>query len=206
MSVKVQVIFYSLYGHIYRMAEAVAEGARSVSGAQVELLQVAETLSPEIIAKMGGTEAKKAFAHVPIADPKRLVEADAILFGTGTRYGSATAQMQAFFDATGSLWTKGALVGKVGSVFTSTASQHGGQETTLISMHTFLFHQGMVVVGVPYSSQELLNMSEMTGGTPYGASTITGPQGERMPSANELTIARFQGKHVAEIAAKLVRK
>lgn len=206
MSVKVQVIFYSLYGHIYRMAEAVAEGARSVNGAQVELLQVAETLSPDIIAKMGATDAKKAFAQVPIADPKRLPEADALLFGTGTRYGSATAQMQSFFDATGSLWTKGALIGKVGGVFTSTASQHGGQETTLISMQTFLFHQGMVVVGVPYSAQELLNMGEMTGGTPYGASTITGPQGERLPSQNELAIARFQGKHATEIAAKLVRK
>lgn len=206
MSIKVQVIFYSLYGHIYRMAEAVAEGARSVSGAQVELLQVAETLSPEIIAKMGATDARKAFAHVPIADPKRLPEADALLFGTGTRFGSATAQMQAFFDATGSLWNKGALIGKVGGVFTSTASQHGGQETTLISMQTFLFHQGMVVVGVPYAAQELLNMGEMTGGSPYGASTITGSQGERMPSQNELAIARFQGKHAAEIAAKLVRK
>ena len=206
MSAKIQVIFYSLYGHIWRMAEAVAEGARSVAGAHVDVYQVAETLAPEILEKMGAVDAKKAFAHVPIADPKRLPEADGILFGTGTRFGSATAQMQAFFDATGSHWNSGALVGKVGGVFTSTASQHGGQETTLISMQTFLFHQGMLVAGVPYAAQELLYMDEMTGGTPYGASSITGPKGERMPSANELAVARFQGKHVAQIAVKLARK
>lgn len=205
MSTKVKVIFYSLYGHIYQMAEAVAAGARE-AGAEVELLQVQETLSDEIIGKMGATEAKRAFAHVPIADPKTLGEADAIIFGTGTRFGSATAQMQAFFDATGSLWTSGALVGKVGGVFSSTASQHGGQETTLISMQTFLFHQGMVVVGVPYAAQELLNMKEITGGTPYGSTTITGPQGERLPSENELAIARYQGKHTAQIAAKVAAK
>ncbi|RBP43646.1 NAD(P)H dehydrogenase (quinone) [Roseimicrobium gellanilyticum] len=205
MSTKVKVIFYSLYGHIYQMAEAVAAGARE-AGAEVELLQVQETLSDDIIAKMGATEAKKAFAHVPIADPKKLAEADAIIFGTGTRYGSATAQMQTFFDATGGLWTTGALVGKVGGVFTSTASQHGGQETTLISMQTFLFHQGMVVVGVPYAAQELLNMKEITGGSPYGATTITDAQGQRLPSENELAIARYQGKHTAQIAAKVAAK
>lgn len=206
MSIKVQVVFYSLYGHIFRMAEAIAEGARQVAGTQVELLQVQETLPTAILEKMGAVEAKKAFAHIPLADPKRLAEADAILFGTGTRYGSATAQMQTFFDATGGLWTQGALVGKVGGVFTSTASQHGGQETTLISLQTFLFHQGMVVAGVPYAAQELLNMSEITGGSPYGSSTITGAKGERLPSANELAIARFQGKHTAQIAAKLAAK
>ena len=206
MSAKIQVIFYSLYGHIWRMAEAVAEGARSVAGAHVDVYQVAETLPHEVLEKMGAVDAKKAFAHVPIADPKRLPEADGILFGTGTRFGSATAQMQAFFDATGSHWNSGALVGKVGGVFTSTASQHGGQETTLISMQTFLFHQGMLVAGVPYAAQELLFMEELSGGTPYGATTITGPKGERMPSANELAIARYQGKHVAQIAAKLARK
>lgn len=206
MSVKVQVIFHSLYGHVFKLAEAVAEGARSVAGAQVELFQVAETLSPEILGKMGAVEAKKAFAHIPTADPKRLAEADVLLFGSGTRFGSATAQMQAFFDATGSHWGSGALVGKVGGIFTSTASQHGGQETTIIGMQTFLFHQGMVVVGVPYSEQRLLNMDEITGGSPYGASTITGGKGERQPSANELAIARFQGRHAAEIGAKLARK
>lgn len=206
MSVRVKVIFYSLYGHVWRMAEEVAAGAREVPGAQVELLQVEETLTPDVIAKMGATEAKKAFAHIPIADPRKLSEADALIFGTGTRYGSATAQMQTFLDNTGPLWNSGALVGKVGGMFTSTASQHGGQETTLLSMSTFLFHMGMVIVGVPYAAQELLNMNEITGGTPYGASTITGPKGERMPSANELKIARFQGRHTTQIAAKVAAK
>ena len=205
MSVRVKVIFYSLYGHVFRMAEAVAAGAREVAGAQVELLQVAETLPAEVIGKMGASEAKKAFVHIPIADPKKLADADAIIFGTGTRFGSATAQMQAFFDATGPLWNSGALVGKVGSVFTSSASQHGGQETTLMSMMTFLFHQGMVVVGVPYAAQRLLHMGEITGGTPYGASTITNARGERLPSDNELGIATYQGRHVTQIAAKLAR-
>lgn len=206
MSVRVKVIFYSLYGHIFRMAQEVAAGARQVSGAEVELLQVAETLPADVIAKMGATDAKKAFANIPIADPKKLGEADALIFGTGTRYGSATSQLQAFFDNTGPLWTSGALVGKVGGVFTSSASQHGGQETTLISLQTFLFHMGMVVVGVPYAAKELLNMDEITGGSPYGASTITGAKGERMPSANELAIARYQGRHTAQIAAKLAAK
>jgi NAD(P)H dehydrogenase (quinone) len=205
MAVKTQVIFYSMYGHMWKMAEAVAEGARQVPGAQVELLQVAETLPAAILEKMGAVEAKKDFAHIPIADPMKLPAADAIILGSPTRYGSATAQMQSFFDSTGALWGAGSLIGKVGSIFTSTASQHGGQETTIISMQTFLFHQGMVVVGVPYSNQELLLMTEMTGGSPYGASTITGPKGERMPSANELAIARAQGKHATEIAAKLTK-
>jgi NAD(P)H dehydrogenase (quinone) len=203
MPVKVHVVFYSLYGHIWRMAEAVAEGARQVPGAQVEVFQVAETLAPEVLAKMGATDAKKAFARVPVADPKRLAEADAIFLGSGTRYGGATAQMRAFIDATGSLWGTGALIGKVGSAFTSTASQHGGQETTLVNFHNFFFHMGMPIVGVPYAAQELLNMSELTGGTPYGASTVTGAKGERLPSENELAIARFQGRHATEIAAKL---
>lgn len=203
MSVKVQVIFYSVHGHIYRLAEAIAEGAREVPGAQVELLQVAETLPQSILEKMGAVETKKSFAHVPIADPKRLGEADAILLGTPTRFGSATAQMLGFIDATGALWASGALIGKVGSAFTSTASQHGGQETTLTSMHTFFYHMGMVVTGVPYAAQELLNLAEITGGTPYGASTIAGPKGERQPTANELAIARYQGRHATQIAAKL---
>jgi NAD(P)H dehydrogenase (quinone) len=206
MSVRVKVIFYSLYGHIYKMAEAVAAGAREVPGAQVELLQVAETLPESVLQKMGGVESKKVFAHIPIADPKTLADADAILLGTGTRFGSATAQMQAFIDATGSHWQSGALVGKVGGVFTSTATQHGGQETTLVSVHTFMFHQGMVVVGVPYAAKELLNMDEITGGSPYGAGTITKADGSRQPSANELAIARYQGLHTTRIAAKLAAK
>lgn len=203
MAVKVQVIFHSLYGHVFHLAQAIAEGAREVAGVEVELLQVAETLPQEVLEKMHAVEAKKAFAHVPVADPGRLGEADAVLLGSGTRYGSNTAQMQAFLDATGGLWQKGALVGKVGGVFCSTASQHGGQETTLISMQTFFYHQGMVVVGVPYAAPELLNLSEVSGGTPYGSTTIAGPQGERVPTANELAIARFQGKHTAQIALKL---
>jgi NAD(P)H dehydrogenase (quinone) len=160
----------------------------------------------EILAKMGAVEAKKAFAHVPIADPKRLPEADAIILGSGTRYGSATAQMRAFIDATGSHWGSGALIGKVGSAFSSTASQHGGQETTLFNFHNFFFHMGMPIVGVPYACKELLTLNEMSGGTPYGATTITGPKGERLPSENELTVARYQGKHATEIAAKLAAK
>lgn len=203
MSAKIQVIFYSMYGHVYRLAEAIAEGAREVSGTEVTLLQVAETLPEEILKKMGGFEARKAFAHVPTADPKKLDEADGIILGTPTRYGSATAQMQAFLDATGGHWVSGALVGKVGSAFTSTASQHGGQETTLMNLSTFFFHQGMLIAGVPYSAKELLSLEEISGGTPYGSTTIAGGQGERQPSENELAIARAQGRHVATFAKKL---
>jgi NAD(P)H dehydrogenase (quinone) len=206
MSVNVQVIFYSAYGHVYRLAEAVAEGAREIPGANVEVLQVAETLPAELLAKIGAAEAKKAFAHVPLADPKRLAEADAIILGSPTRYGSAASQMQAFIDATGALWASGALVGKVGSAFSSTASQHGGQETTLLGMSTFFFHQGMLIAGVPFTTPELLNLTEVSGGTPYGATTIAGPRGDRQPTANELTIARVQGRHVAQIASKLKAK
>lgn len=206
MAIKISVVFYSTYGHIWKLAQSVADGARSVSGAQVTLYQVAETLSPQILEKMHATEAKKAFAHVPVIQADQLPEADAIIFGFPTRYGSTVAQMQQLLDATGPLWSKGALIGKVGSMFTSTASQHGGQETTLLGFSTFLFHQGMVIVGVPYSCQEMVNLSEITGGTPYGATTIAGPRGERTPTANELTIARFQGKHVAEITTKVAAK
>jgi NAD(P)H dehydrogenase (quinone) len=203
---KVHIIFYSTYGHVWRLAEAIAEGARSVPGTQVEVFQVRETLPAEVLEKMGATQARKSFAHVPFADPGRLNEPDAIILGSPTRYGSVTAQMRAFLDNTGQHWMKGSLIGKVGSGFTSTASQHGGQETTLLALATFFFHQGMVITGVPYSSQELLHMAEMTGGSPYGAGTVAGPKGERQPSANELAIARAQGKHVAEIAGKLARK
>jgi NAD(P)H dehydrogenase (quinone) len=203
MAAKIHVIFYSMYGHVYKLAEAIAEGARSVAGTDVKVYQVAETLSAEVLAKMGATEARKAFAHIPVADPKQLADADAIVLGSPTRFGSVTGQMQALLDATGSHWVKGALVGKLGSAFSSTASQHGGQETTLMSIATFFYHQGMVIAGVPYSAPELLNLGEITGGTPYGATTISGPQGERQPTANELAIARAQGKHVAGIAVKL---
>jgi NAD(P)H dehydrogenase (quinone) len=206
MAVKIQVIFYSTYGHVYRLAEAIAEGARETAGADVQLFQVAETLPTAVLEKMGAVEARKAFAHVPVADPNRLAEADAIILGTPTRYGAAAAQMRAFMDATGALWVQGALIGKVGSAFTSTASQHGGQETTPLTMATFFYHQGMVIAGVPYSNMELLNLSEITGGTPYGASTIAGPRGERQVTANELAIARAQGRFVTGIAAKLAAK
>ena len=206
MSTKIKVIFHSTYGHTYRLAEAIAEGARSVPNTEVEILQVPETLPDSVLEKMGALEAKKAFAHIPVANPQKLAEADGLLFGSGTRYGSASAQMQAFFDATGGLWVKGALVGKAGGVFVSTGTQHGGHETTAISMQTFLFHQGLVVVGVPYAAQELTNMKEITGGSPYASGTLADADGSRQPSANELAIARFQGKHTAQIAAKLAQK
>jgi len=200
---KIQVVFYSMYGHIYTMAESVARGAREVEGAEVTVYQVPELVPQDILEKSGAAEARKTFAHIPTAAPEKLAEADAIIFGTPTRFGNMCAQMRNFLDQTGSLWANGKLVGKVGSVFTSTATQHGGQETTITSFHTTLLHQGMVIVGVPYSEQRLLNMDEITGGTPYGASTIAGGTGERRPSENELAIARFQGRHVAEIAGKL---
>jgi NAD(P)H dehydrogenase (quinone) len=200
---KVHVIFYSTFGHVWRLAEAIAEGARSVQGSEVAIFRIAETLPEEVLQKMGAVEAQKAFAHIPIADPKRLAEPDAMILGSPTRYGSPAAQMRAFLDATGQLWASGALIGKLGSGFTSTASQHGGQETTLLTLATFFFHHGMVIAGVPYSSRELSHMDELTGGSPYGAGTVAGPKGQRTPSENELAIARAQGRHVATIAAKL---
>ena len=205
MSTRIHVVFYSMYGHIYRMAEAIAEGAREVADTEVTLFQVPELVPEEVLVKSGAKKAREAFAHVPVMKVDQLAEADALIFGTGTRFGNMTAQMRNFLDQTGGLWMSGGLVGKVGSVFTSTASQHGGQETTITSFHTTLFHHGMIVVGVPYSEQRLVNMEEISGGTPYGASTITKGDGSRMPSENELGIARFQGKHVAGIAAALKR-
>ena len=199
----VHVIFYSMYGHVYRMAEAIAAGAREVPGANVELFQVAELVPEAALEKTGAKAARAASAHVPLAQTGRLPEADAILFGTPTRFGNMCAQMRNFLDQTGQLWLKGSLIGKVGSVFTSTATQHGGQETTITSFHTTLLHHGMIIVGVPYSEARLMNMEEITGGTPYGASTMAGTDGSRQPTANELAIARFQGKYTAEIAQKL---
>jgi NAD(P)H dehydrogenase (quinone) len=204
MSVKVQVVFYSMYGHIYTMAEAVVAGARQVEGAEVALYQVPELVSADVLEWSGAAAARKAFARVPLAKPDQLADADALIFGTPTRFGNMCAQMRNFLDQTGGLWMKGALVGKVGSAFTSTASQHGGQETTLTSFHTTLLHLGMVVVGVPYAEQRLVNMNEISGGTPYGASTLAGTDGKRQPSENELGIAQFQGRHVASIARALV--
>ncbi len=201
---KVNVIFHSVYGHVWKMAEAIAEGAKE-AGADVLVLQVKEILSDDIIAKMGAAEAKKAFAHVPVATIDDLSEPDAVIFGTPTRFGNMSASMRAFLDATGGLWMKGTLIGKVGSVFTSTATQHGGQESTILSFHTTLLHQGMVIVGLPYSEQRQMTMNEISGGSPYGVTTIASPTGERMPSENELAMARFQGKHVAGIAGRLFR-
>lgn len=204
MPVKVQIVFYSMYGHVYRMAEAVAQGVRDIDGATVELLRVPELVSDDILAKSGAKDAQATFAHIPIAKVKHLADADAIIFGTPTRYGNMAAQMQNFLDQTGSLWIKGSLVGKPAGVFTSTSTQHGGQETTITSFHTTLLHLGMVIVGVPYAEQRLMHIEEISGGSPYGASTIAGPDGSRMPSENELAIARYQGKHITEIARKLL--
>ena len=174
MSARIQVIFYSMYGHVYQMAEAVAAGARKAGAGEVGLWQVPELVPDEILERSGAVFARAAFAHVPVAKPTQLAEADAIIFGTPTRFGNMAAQMRNFLDQTGGLWADGTLVGKVGSVFASTASQHGGQETTLVSFHTTLLHHGMIVVGLPYTEPRLANMAEITGGTPYGATTLTG--------------------------------
>ena len=200
---KVKVVFYSMYGHIYRMAEAVAEGAREVAGAEVELLQVPELIPDEVLARSGAKKAREVFAHIPIAKVSDLANADAIIFGTPTRFGNMCAQMRNFLDQTGGLWAQNALVGKVGSVFTASATQHGGQETTIISSHITLLHLGMIIVGLPYSEARQTTMAEITGGSPYGAATIAAGDGSRMPSENELAMARFQGRHVATIAKKL---
>ena len=202
---KVLIVFYSTYGHIYKMAEAVAEGAKAVAGAEVEIRRVPETLPPDVLEKMGALEAQKALSHVPVCTVEELAQADAVVFGTPTRFGNMCGQMRQFLDATGSLWAEGALVGKVGSVFASSATQHGGQESTILTFHVTLLHHGFVVVGLPYAFQGQMRIDEITGGSPYGASTIAGGDGSRMPSENELDAARFQGRHVAEIAAKLAQ-
>lgn len=196
---KILVLYYSTYGHIEKMAEAVAEGARKVSGATVTLKRVPETVSADIAKQAHFKVDQKA----PVATVDELADYDAIIFGTPTRFGNMAAQMRNFLDQTGGLWMKGGLVGKIGSVFASTGTQHGGQETTITSFHNTLFHHGMIVVGVPYACQGLLNMNEITGGTPYGATTLAGADGSRQPSENELSIARYQGEHVAKIAGKL---
>lgn len=205
MIIKVQVVFYSMYGHVYRMAEAVVGGAKQVPGAEVSLYQVAELIPDDVLEKYGAKAAKAAFSKIPVAKPEQLADAHAIIFGTPTRFGNMAAQMRNFLDQTGPLWLKGALIGKVGSVFASTGTQHGGQETTITSFHSTLLHQGMIVVGVPYSEPGLTYMGEISGGTPYGATTMAGADGSRQPTENELKIARYQGKHVAEIASKLFR-
>jgi NAD(P)H dehydrogenase (quinone) len=200
---KVLVVYYSTYGHVHRMAEAAAEGVKEVEGAEVEVRRVPETLPREVLEKMGAVDAQKAFSHIPVCTVSELADADAIIFGTPTRFGNMCGQMRQFLDATGQLWANGSLVGKVGSVFTSTATQHGGQESTILTFHVTLLHHGFVVVGLPYAFQGQMTLDEITGGSPYGASTIAGGDGSRMPSENELDAARFQGKHVAEIASRL---
>lgn len=196
---KVLVLYYSSYGHIETMAAAVAEGAASVAGTEVAVKRVPE-LVPDAVGAASGVKLDQA---APVADPGELADYDAIIFGTPTRFGNMAAQMRNFLDQTGGLWFTKALVGKVGSVFVSTASQHGGQETTITSFHTTLLHHGMVIVGLPYTFAGNSEMGEISGGTPYGASTLAGNDGSRMPSENELAGARFQGAHVAAIAAKL---
>ena len=198
---RILVLYYSTYGHVEAMAEAVAAGARAVPGSEVTVKRVPE-LMPDAVAKAAGVKLDQA---APIARPEELADYDAVIFGTPTRYGNMAAQMRNFLDQTGGLWAKGALIGKVGSAFASTASQHGGQETTLTSFHTTLLHHGMIVVGLPYGAPGLVRLDEVTGGTPYGATTIAGTKGERRPSANELELARIQGQHVAEVTVALVR-
>lgn len=205
MGIKVNVIFYSMYGHVYKMAQAIAEGAGSVSGAQVNLLQVAETIPDDVLEKYGAKAAKAAFAKVPVATLENLTEADALVFGTPTRFGNMAGQMRNFLDQTGQIWFGGGLIGKVGSVFASTGTQHGGQETTITSFHSTLLHHGMIIVGVPYSEKGLTDMTAISGGTPYGATTLAGADGSRQPTENELNVAKFQGKHVAQVTAKLFR-
>lgn len=201
---KIQVVFYSMYGHIHQMAEAVAAGAREVEGADVALYQVPELVPDAALEQSGAKAARSVFAHLPVMEPGQLAEADAILFGTPTRFGNMCAQMRNFLDRTTKLWISGALVGKVGSVFASTSTQHGGQETTITSFHSTLLHHGMIVVGVPYAERGLSQVEEVGGGTPYGATTITGPDNKRRPTENELGVARYQGRHVAEITRRLV--
>ncbi|MDE2606970.1 MAG: NAD(P)H:quinone oxidoreductase [Burkholderiales bacterium] len=196
---KILVLYHSFYGHIETMAQAVAKGAREVPGAQVDLKRVPETMADEAFRAAGG----KANQAAPVAQPADLANYDAIIFGTPTRFGNMTGQMRTFLDQTGALWATGKLVGKVGSVFTSSATQHGGQESTLLTFHPTLLHHGMVVVGLPYAEQRQMGLDEIKGGSPYGASTIAGGQGERQPSEQELGMAAFQGRHVATIATKL---
>ena len=198
---KILILYYSMYGHIEIMANAVAEGARNVENTEVVVKRVPELMSEEVARRVGA----KLDQAAPVATVDELPNYDAIIFGTPTRFGNMCAQMRNFLDQTGRLWLSGGLIGKVGSVFTSTGTQHGGQETTITSFHTTLLHHGMIIVGVPYSCQEIMNMSEITGGSPHGASTLAGGDGKRQPSDNEIKIARFQGAHVAQMASKLTR-
>lgn len=201
---KVLIVYYSMYGHLYRMALSAAEGVESVEGAEAVVRRVPETLSPEILEKMGAAEAQKMQSHIPVCTTEELAEADAVIFAAPTRFGNMCAQMRQFLDATGKLWASGALVGKVGSVMTSSGTQHGGQESTILTFHVTLLHHGMVIVGLPYTFAGQSENDQVTGCSPYGASTIAGSDGSRFPSDNELAGARYQGMHVATIAKKLM--
>ncbi len=200
---KVLVVYYSMYGHVYKLAEAAAEGARSVANVEAVLRRVPETLPEAVLEKMGAIEAQKQQADVPVCTVDELGKADAIIFGTPTRFGNMCGQMRQFLDATGQLWMNGALVGKAGSVITSSNTQHGGQESTILTFHITLLHHGMVVVGLPYAFQGQMLTDQISGCSPYGASTIAGADGSRLPTDNELAGARYQGEHVAKIAKKL---
>ena len=200
---KINLVYYSMYGHMYEMIKAAAEGAKEVPGAEVNIYRVEETLPEEVLAKMGALDAYRSFASIAVATPEVLAEADGLVFGVPTRFGNMSAQMRSFFDQTGGLWATGALIGKPASVISSSAMQHGGQESTILSTHVTLLHHGMVILGLDNNFKGLGVTDEVSGGSFYGASTITGGMGERMPSENELAAARYQGKRTAEIALKL---
>jgi NAD(P)H:quinone oxidoreductase type IV len=200
---KILVVFYSMYGHVYQLAQAVADGAASVDGVDVTLKRVEELVPAEALEASGADKAQAAFAHVPVATPAELPEYDAIIVGAPTRFGTVAAQMRNFWDQTGKLWVEGKLIGKLGSVFCATGTQHGGQETTITSMFSTFLHHGMLIAGLPYSEQRLMAMGEITGGGPNGAGTLSNVDGSRTPSENELAIARSQGAHIAALAKKL---
>jgi len=199
----IAIVYYSMYGHIQAMAKAAAKAAGEVPGVTAKLYRVPETLSDDILGKMGALDAAKAQADVPVATPEVLAEADGILFGTPTRFGNMTGQMRQFLDSTGGLWAKGALIGKPAGVFTSSGTQHGGQESTILTFIPTLLHQGMIVVGLPYSFTGQMGVDEIVGGSPYGASTIAGGDGSRTPSERDLDGVRFQARHLAQITKKL---
>jgi NAD(P)H dehydrogenase (quinone) len=200
---KFLILYYSMYGHIHAMAQAAAEGAAEVPGTEPISRRVPETLPEDVLAKMGALDAQKAIAHVPVCTLDELGAADCVLFGTPTRFGNMCGQMRQFLDATGGLWMSGALLDKPAGVFVSSNTQHGGQESTALTFIPFLLHQGMIVTGLPYSFKGQMRMDEITGGSPYGASTIAGENGSRQPSANELEAVKFQAKRLAEITRKL---
>ncbi len=199
---RINIIFYSMYGHTYKMAEAEAQGAREIEGVEVNIYRVQETVPEDILIKSGAKKTQESFKHLPIATLDSLKQADAIIFGTPTRFGMMAAQMRQFLDTTGGIWVRGELVGKIGSVFTTTSSQHGGQESTILSFHTTLLHHGMIIVGLPFTLPALNDTSSVHGGTPYGASAIINSE-NNSPTELELEIAKMQGKRVAEIAKKL---